>query len=65
MGVLTLKRVIPGFSHWVERRLGEIGLPYAVYENKPHATATNFCFTSKEFYSLIADAGIGAGNKVY
>ncbi len=38
-------------------------LPYAVYENKPHATATNFCFTSKEFYSLIVDAGIGAGNK--
>ncbi|MDO5456586.1 MAG: DNA cytosine methyltransferase, partial [Eubacteriales bacterium] len=38
-------------------------LPYAIYENKPHPTATNFCFTSKEFYALIADAGKGAGNK--
>ena len=38
-------------------------LPYNIYENKPHPTATNFCFTSKEFYSLIAEAGIGAANK--
>ncbi len=38
-------------------------LPYTVYENKPHPTATNFCFTSHEFYTLIADAGRGAGNK--
>ncbi len=38
-------------------------LPYTVYENKPHPTATNFCFTSHEFYALISDAGTGAGNK--
>jgi len=38
-------------------------LPYVVYENKPHPTATNFCFTSHQFYAFIADAGIGAGNK--
>ncbi len=38
-------------------------LPYTVYENKPHPTATNFCFTSHEFYTLISEAGIGAGNK--
>lgn len=39
------------------------GLPYEIHENKPHETAVNFCFTSREFYSLIASAGIGAGNK--
>ena len=38
-------------------------LPYTIYENKPHPTATNFCFTSHEFYALIADVGKGAGNK--
>ena len=38
-------------------------LPYAIYENKPHPTATNFCFTSHEFYAFIADAGRGAGEK--
>ena len=38
-------------------------LPYDIHENKPHPTATNFCFTSHEFYALISDAGIGAGNK--
>jgi len=38
-------------------------LPYQIYENKPHPTATNFCFTSREFYSLIAEVGRGAGNK--
>ena len=38
-------------------------LPYSVYENKPHKTATNFCFTSHEFWAFISDAGIGAGNK--
>ena len=38
-------------------------LPYEIYENKPHPTATNFCFTSHQFYALIKDAGIGAGNK--
>lgn len=38
-------------------------LPYTIHENKPHSSATNFCFTSKEFYALIADAGAGAGYK--
>lgn len=38
-------------------------LPYAVHENSPHKTAINFCFTSNDFYSFIAEAGIGAGNK--
>lgn len=38
-------------------------LPYQIHENLPHKTATNFCFTSAEFYELIRDAGIGAGNK--
>ena len=36
-------------------------LPYLIHENKPHAT--NFCFTSKEFYALIAEGGTGAGYK--
>ncbi|MBQ6503240.1 MAG: DNA cytosine methyltransferase [Flexilinea sp.] len=38
-------------------------LPYDIHENKPHATAINFTFTSREFYSLIAGVGIKAGNK--
>ena len=38
-------------------------LPYEIYENKPHPTATNFCFTSHQFYALIAEAGKGAGQK--
>jgi hypothetical protein len=38
-------------------------LPYKIYENRPHESAINFCFTSREFYSLIANAGVGAGNK--
>lgn len=38
-------------------------LPYAVHENTPHPAAINFTFTSNSFYSLIASAGIGAGNK--
>jgi len=38
-------------------------LPYEFYENKPHDTVTNFIFTSNEFYSLIAECGIGAGQK--
>ena len=50
-----------GKEELAREKLGR--LPYAIYENKPHPTATNFCFTSKEFYALIADAGRGAGNK--
>ena len=38
-------------------------LPCAVHENRPHKTAVNFCFTSNDFYSFIAEAGVGAGNK--
>jgi intein/homing endonuclease len=38
-------------------------LPYPIHENMPHPNAINFAFTSSEFYSLIASAGIGAGNK--
>jgi len=38
-------------------------LPYDIHENVPHPMATNFCFTSHEFYAFISDAGIGAGNK--
>ena len=38
-------------------------LPYEIHKNRPHETAINFCFTSREFYSLIASAGVGAGNK--
>ena len=38
-------------------------LPYDIYENKPHSTATNFVFSSSQFYSLVSKVGIGAGNK--
>ena len=38
-------------------------LPYEIHENKPHSSATNFVFTSQEFYNLVAGVGIGAGNK--
>ena len=37
--------------------------PYELSENAPHETATNFTFTSNEFYSLIAECGVGAGQK--
>lgn len=38
-------------------------LPYNIHENRVHATAINFTFTSREFYSLISDANTGAGYK--
>jgi intein/homing endonuclease len=38
-------------------------LPYAIHENHPHRTAINFSFTSRDFYSLVKEAGIGAGEK--
>lgn len=36
---------------------------YDVYENRVHATAINFTFTSRSFYNYIVDANVGAGNK--
>lgn len=36
---------------------------YDIYENRVHETAINFTFTSRPFYNLIANAGVGAGNK--
>ena len=38
-------------------------LPYSIHENFAHPTAINFSFTSREFYMLIKDCGIGAANK--
>lgn len=52
-----------GLKKLEEARLHLYKLPYDVHENHPHPTAVNFCFTSAEFYALIANAGVGAGNK--
>lgn len=46
----------------LRKRLRET--PYDIHENHPHKTAINFCFTSRNFYSLIAAAGVGALHKV-
>jgi site-specific DNA-cytosine methylase/intein/homing endonuclease len=68
-GSVDLKKSNPrmffsiGIGKEAEARKHLGNLPYAMYENKPHSTATNFCFTSHEFYAFIADAGKGAGNK--
>lgn len=68
-GSVDLKKNIPRIFISVgdykidEARVHLYKLPYDIYENKPHSTATNFVFSSSQFYSLVSKVGIGAGNK--
>ena len=68
-GSVDLKRSSPrifiscGVKKAEKTKAHLLELPYPIYEHHPHPTAINYSFTSREFYILIKDCGIGAANK--